>query len=142
MKLSPPRPRSSLAVAAVLVVVVAGCGKSSDSGSGQPATGSTTTAAPTTGSQPAPSGSAAGATSMVDIKNFAFNPNTLTVAPGATVTWKFDDSTDHTVVADDNSFSSQPEGNGQTYSHTFPTAGTLSYHCSIHPFMKASITVK
>jgi plastocyanin len=138
MNLSLFRPRSALAVAAVLTAVVAGCGTSSNDSPATPATG----APPATGASPAPSGSAAGAADTVDIKNFAFNPNAVTVAPGTTVTWKFDDSTDHTVVADDNSFASQPMGNGQTYTHTFATAGTLSYHCSIHPFMKAMVTVK
>ena len=58
------------------------------------------------------------------------------------VTWKFDDSTDHTVSADDNSFASSPMANGQTFTHTFSTAGTVAYHCSIHPFMKVTIIVK
>jgi plastocyanin len=32
--------------------------------------------------------------------------------------------------------------NGQTFTHTFDTAGTFKYHCSIHPFMTGSIVVK
>jgi plastocyanin len=124
----------ALAVAAVLTVAVAvaGCDSGSDSGSGS---------APAGTPQPAPSGSAPAAANAVDIKNFAFNPAAVTVTPGAAVTWTFDDSTDHQVVADDNSFSSQAMGSG-TFSHTFATAGTVPYHCSIHPFMKASVTVK
>jgi plastocyanin len=32
---------------------------------------------------------------------------------------------------------------GQSYSHTFKTAGrTNKYHCEIHPFMRGSVTVK
>lgn len=139
MSLSLLRP---LAVAAVLIVAVAGCGSGSDEGSSAPA--GTPQPAPSgpAPSGPAPSGSAGSTADLVNIQNFAFNPNTLTVSPGTAVTWKFDDSTDHTVVADDNSFASKPMGNGQTYSHTFATAGNLAYHCSIHPFMKASVTVK
>jgi plastocyanin len=30
---------------------------------------------------------------------------------------------------------------GQTYSHTFSTAGVFDYHCGVHPTMKATITV-
>jgi plastocyanin len=71
-----------------------------------------------------------------------FMPMTLTVAVGATVTWKFDDSTAHTVAADDNSFTSPTLANGKTYTHTFTTAGTVKYHCSIHPFMTGTINVK
>jgi plastocyanin len=32
-------------------------------------------------------------------------------------------------------------GGGKTYMHTF-ASGTLTYHCSIHPFMKGSVEVK
>jgi len=71
-----------------------------------------------------------------------FAPMTLTVSVGATVTWKFEDSTPHTVAADDNSFTSSPMSNGQTYTHTFDTAGTVKDHCSIHPFMTGAIVVK
>jgi hypothetical protein len=71
-----------------------------------------------------------------------FMPMTLTVAVGTTVTWKFDDSTDHTVAADDKSFTSPPLGKGKTYTHTFNSAGTVKYHCSIHPFMTGTITVQ
>ena len=78
----------------------------------------------------------------VTIKNFDFQPMAVTVPVGATVTWKFDDSTQHTVTADDNSFASAPMGSGQTYTHTFTTAGTVPYHCSIHPSMTATIIVK
>ncbi|TCN35576.1 cupredoxin-like protein [Kribbella orskensis] len=79
---------------------------------------------------------------MVEIKDFMFTPMTLTVAVGTTVTWKFDDSTQHTVTADDNSFASSPMSNGQTFTHTFSAAGTVAYHCSIHPEMTGTITVK
>ena len=65
----------------------------------------------------------------------------LTLPVGTTVTWKFDDSTQHTVNADDNSFASSAMANGQTFTHTFTSAGTVSYHCSIHPFMKGTIVV-
>jgi plastocyanin len=140
MKISLVRPHSLMAVAAVVAIAVAGCSSGSDEGSGSPATGAPTPAAGA--SAPSAGASAPSMGDLVNIQNFAFNPNTLTVAPKTAVTWKFDDSTDHTVVADDNSFASQPMGNGQTYSHTFATAGTVSYHCSIHPFMKASVTVK
>jgi plastocyanin len=129
MKRCLSRPCSPLAVAAVLAAGLVGCGSGSDEGSGSP------TAQP----QAAPSGSAP---DTVDIHDFAFAPDALTVKPGATVTWKFDDSTDHTVVADDNSFASKAMGSGQIYEHTFPAAGSLAYHCSIHPFMKGTVTVK
>ena len=130
------RPRRLLVgIIAVLAALttLAACG--SDSGGGG--------APPPASTQSASSGSApAGGGSTVEIMNFMFMPGSLTVPVGTTVTWKFDDSTDHTVTADDNSFASSPMANGQTFTHTFSTAGTVAYHCSIHPFMKGTIIVK
>jgi len=132
---SSPRPRSPLFVLVVLLALFAlatGCG--SDNSGSTP----TASAAP-----PASSGSAApSGGSTVEIKDFMFMPATLTVPVGGTVTWKFDDSTQHTVTADDNSFKSSPMAGGQTFTHTFTTAGTVPYHCSIHPSMTATIIVK
>ena len=130
------RPRRLLVgIIAVLAVLttMAACG--SDSGGGG--------TPPPASTQSASSGSApAGGGSTVEIMNFMFMPASLTVPVGTTVTWKFDDSTDHTVTADDNSFASSPMANGQTFTHTFSSAGTVAYHCSIHPFMKGTIIVK
>jgi plastocyanin len=117
-----------VAVLAALTTVAA-CG----SGSG----GGGATAPPASASN----GSAGGG-STVEIMNFMFMPATLTVPVGTTVTWKFDDSAEHTVNADDKSFESSAMANGQTYTHKFTSAGTVAYHCSIHPFMKGTIVVK
>jgi plastocyanin len=130
------RPRRALFVLVVMMAVSAlatACGSSSKGGGASSPASTATTAS---GSAPAASGS------TVEINNFMFMPMTLTVAVGTTVTWKFDDSTDHTVAADDKSFTSPPLGKGKTYTHTFNTAGTVKYHCSIHPFMTGTITVQ
>jgi len=130
------RPRRLLVgIIAVLAALttVAACGSDSGGGGAPPATA---TESASSGSAPASGGS------TVEIMNFMFMPGSLTVPVGTTVTWKFDDSTDHTVSADDNSFASSPMANGQTFTHTFSTAGTVAYHCSIHPFMKGTIIVK
>jgi plastocyanin len=130
------RPRRLLVgIIAVLAALttVAACGSGSGGGGAPPATA---TESASSGSAPAGGGS------TVEIMNFMFMPGSLTVPVGTTVTWKFDDSTDHTVSADDNSFASSPMANGQTFTHTFSTAGTVAYHCSIHPFMKGTIIVK
>jgi len=82
-------------------------------------------------------------TNTIMIKNFAFNPSTLTVKVGTTVTWTNEDSTPHQLISDSgNEISSQSLSNGQTYSHAFNTAGTFDYHCSIHPTMKGKIIVE
>jgi plastocyanin len=118
----------------MVVGVISGCSNSSGSPS------ATATPAPASGASVASAAAAGGST--VEINNFTFTPAKLTVSAGTSVSWKFDDSTQHTVTADDNSFTSAAMGDGQIYKHTFDTAGTLTYHCSIHPFMKGSVEVK
>ncbi|MDO8528533.1 MAG: cupredoxin family copper-binding protein [Nanoarchaeota archaeon] len=79
---------------------------------------------------------------VVKISNFAFSPSTLTINVGGKVVWTNMDSAPHTVVSDSgNEISSSSLSNGGTYSHTFNTAGTYDYHCSIHPSMKGTIVV-
>jgi plastocyanin len=138
---SSERPRRALFVLVALIAVAAvvtACSSSGSKGGGPSSPASSAPATATTASSGAP---AAGG-STVEINDFMFMPTSITVAVGTTVTWKFDDSTDHTVVADDNSFTSPELGKGKTYTHTFNTAGTVKYHCSIHPFMTGTIVVK
>lgn len=78
----------------------------------------------------------------VSITNFTFSPATMTVQPGTTVTWTNQDDAAHTVTSDSgNELGSNSLRKGQTYSHKFDKAGTYAYHCSIHPQMKATVTV-
>ena len=75
----------------------------------------------------------------VDIKGFAFEPSTITVTNGTTVTWTNRDSVSHTITGDN--FDSGSISQGNTCSQTFNDAGTFSYHCSIHPNMKGTVIV-
>jgi plastocyanin len=75
------------------------------------------------------------------IEGFAFDPGNLEVAAGTTVTWTNNDSAAHTVTADDGSFQSGRLEQGDTFSYTFETAGTFSYHCEYHSGMTATVTV-
>jgi plastocyanin len=61
---------------------------------------------------------------------------------GTTVTWTNNDSVTHTVTADAGAFDSGALSPGHTYSFTFRTSGTYSYHCSIHRSMTATIIVQ
>ncbi len=81
-------------------------------------------------------------TNAVSIQNYAFSPSTLTVSSGTTITWTNTDSVSHNLVSDSGAFESPTIANGQTYSYTFNTPGTYSYHCGIHPSMKATIVVQ
>ena len=79
------------------------------------------------------------ATNTVDIKDFAFSPDTITVTKGTTVTWTNKDSAAHTVKG--TGFISGTLNQGQTYSQTFNEAGTFEYECSIHPGMRGKVIV-
>jgi plastocyanin len=78
----------------------------------------------------------------VSIVNMSFSPASLTVTAGTTVMWTNNDNMTHTVTADDDSFDSGNIAMGTKYSKLFSTAGTYSYHCTIHPNMKGTIVVK
>jgi len=78
---------------------------------------------------------------QVNIDSFAFVPPTLTIRAGSTITWTNHDEEPHTVAASDGSFHSPGMGTGATFSHTFSTAGTFDYVCSIHPMMHGTVVV-
>lgn len=77
----------------------------------------------------------------VSISGFVFNSADLTVKKGTTVNWKNNDSVPHTVTSDGGSFGSDTLTTGATFSSTFNTIGTFSYHCAFHPSMRATVTV-
>ena len=87
------------------------------------------------------------ATAMVDIAGYAFSPKTITVPAGTVVTWtERDDDIEgtgaHNVVADDGSFSSDPNmAKGAAYSTKPPRPGTYAYHCGIHNYMTGTVVV-
>jgi plastocyanin len=77
----------------------------------------------------------------VSVVDFAFEPGTVSVPVGATVTWTNTGSRPHTVTADDGSFDSGRLDPGEQFSQTFDQPGTFSYHCGFHPEMQGSIVV-
>jgi amicyanin len=93
-------------------------------------------ASATPADSPAPQGGTA-----VNITDFKFDPATLTVPVGTTVTWTNQDEEPHTVAAKDGSFHSPGMDTHATYSFTFTTAGSFDYICSIHPFMTGKVVV-
>jgi len=81
-------------------------------------------------------------TTSVNITNFQFSPSPLTIKAGTTVTWTNSDAVTHTVTSDDGTtFSSGNITNGQTFTFTFSTPGTYTYHCAIHPSMIGTVVV-
>jgi plastocyanin len=77
----------------------------------------------------------------VQVVDFSFEPGTLTVPAGTTVTWTNAGSRPHTVTADDGSFDSGRLDPGEQFSQTFEQPGTFTYHCGFHPEMQGSIVV-
>ena len=73
------------------------------------------------------------------IQGMAFNPGTINVTAGATVTWTNKDGIAHTVTSNTSLFDSGSIASGGTFSHTFATAGTYAYHCAFHAGMTGTV---
>jgi plastocyanin len=78
----------------------------------------------------------------ISMENLAFTPASVTIPPGTNITWVNNDSVTHTVVSDEGLFESDEMSGSGTFSHVFSNPGTYSYHCSLHPTMKVTITVQ
>jgi plastocyanin len=122
----PAMPLALLAITAI--AAVAACGKT-----GMGNLNSVTPLAPAA-VQPA-------TTLGVKIYGFAFYPATLKIEMGTTVKWTNHQNIDHTVTANNGSFNSGHIPPGDSFSHTFKSAGKFAYHCMIHPFMKGTVVV-
>jgi plastocyanin len=124
----------------VLVVLAAACGDddstaASGSGSGS---ATATTVAKSSGTTAAKGESDE---AYIQIKSFTFTPPE-SVKAGSKVEVRNDDSTAHTVTADDGSFDTKDVSAGGEASFTAPsTPGTYKFHCSIHPSMTSELVV-
>jgi amicyanin len=87
------------------------------------------------------SGQALAADAQVKIANFTFDPPTLTVKAGTTVTWVNADDIPHVVSEKDGKFRSPALDTDDKFSQVFSTAGTVEYFCAIHPHMVGKIVV-
>src|SRR3989338_3037331 len=78
----------------------------------------------------------------VNIKNFVFDPATISVKPGTRITWVNNDSVPHTVTFDSGSLlNSGTLAPGQSFSFSFSSATSVNYHCALHPAMKGTVIV-
>ena len=110
----------------VAIAALVGCGGASSSGkAGGPSSGQGTT-------------ESAGIT--VIEKGFAFEPASLEVKVGDTVTFENQDSAPHNVKIDGKELGTQAQGASVTW--TAEKAGSFPYTCTIHPAMAGEITVK
>ncbi|WP_238342891.1 cupredoxin domain-containing protein [Nocardioides cynanchi] len=122
-------------------LLVAGCGGGSSSA---PAS-SDSMGSMTMGSSPTStgtSGTTTGAAATVTIKSFAFT-GPSSVAPGAKITVKNEDSEAHTLTADGPGGFDVKIDPGASATFTAPTKpGTYPYHCTFHSNMHGTLTVK
>lgn len=89
---------------------------------------------------PTPVQNSSVSSNMINIQNFAFSPETLTVKKGTTVIWTNKDNNLHQIKSD--TFNSSQLSKGQTFFFTFNDIGTFNYSCAIHPSMTGKIIVE
>jgi plastocyanin len=71
----------------------------------------------------------------------SFQPDSLTVPAGTTVTWINRDIVRHTVTSTEGLFDSGRLESGESFSYTFDEPGTFDYYCTIHPIMQGTVIV-
>src|SRR3982750_698780 len=119
------KPKALLApVLIVTALALAACG--SDGGGETSSDSTAATGAATTegsGNGPAPSGEAE-RSAKVEIVEFTYGPDPVTVQAGGKVIWLNQDTAPHTATADDGSFDTGVLERGKLKSETFKQAGT------------------
>jgi plastocyanin len=76
-----------------------------------------------------------------DVISWRYEPASLTVGSGTTVTWVNQGTTAVTVTSPDGLFDSESIGPGASFSYTFDTPGTFRYFCVPYPHMKGEVVV-
>lgn len=81
---------------------------------------------------------------VVRIRNFAFDPASISASAGTTVWWINCENSGvpgHTSTSDGGVWDSPLLDPGDSYSRTFSTAGSFPYHCKPHPNMLGTVNV-
>ena len=82
----------------------------------------------------------------VTIRDFKFEPETVTVHEGDTVEWKNVDNVPHTATVDGQAqkpaFDSGSISTGASWRYVAATKGTYNYICTFHKFMKGQLIVQ
>jgi len=79
---------------------------------------------------------------QVDIVEFVYEPEEVTVAAGTTVTWTNQDKAPHTSTARDDSFDTGTLKKGASAEIVLDTPGTYEYFCRFHQFMNGTVEVE
>lgn len=83
---------------------------------------------------------AAPSTATVTMRSGAFEPYTVEITSGGTVTFTNADVVDHQVLIDGVTLARQAPGASVTW--TAGEAGTIDYICTLHPEMRGRVVVK
>lgn len=81
------------------------------------------------------------ASHTIVIEGVQYEPQTLTVMRGDTVTWINKDPFPHTVTAP-GAFDSREIAANRSWRYTAQKAGHYDYVCTLHPNMKATLIVR
>src|SRR5215472_2232907 len=88
-------------------------------------------------------GSSDAGQNKIEIKDFAFNPQRITVKSGQKITWINHDEEPHTIVSVEKQFKkSSALDTDQEFTITAGAPGTYTYFCSVHPKMTGTIVVQ
>ena len=129
----------TLLLACCALAVLAGCGDDEETATTPAPAQTETTDTGTTETTPAPGG---GEEVEIKIEDFAFEPANATVKVGQTIKWKQEDTAPHDVDSQSGERIKSPVmQKGGEFEYTPKEAGKVSYICSIHPNMKATLTV-
>ena len=91
------------------------------------------------GDDAAPAAAAKTGGTAVSVQDNTFNPGTIKVKAGDTITWTNDGAIAHTVTG--KGFDSGSLAPGKTFTFTAGKAGTISYLCTFHAGMQGTIEV-
>jgi plastocyanin len=124
-------------IAAGSALLVAGCsgGPAAGGDNGDGAAGGRTVLTVAEGGDPDPG------PADVEIHNFRYEPESLTISAGDSVTWVNEGSAPHTVNFSDGEGSGTIR-NSRGFTHTFDEPGEYEYWCNNHPGMEGTITVE
>jgi plastocyanin len=78
----------------------------------------------------------------IEISNFAYSPASVTVKVGTTITFKNEESVEHTATSNtEGIFDTGSLSKGQSMRVKMNKVGTFSFHCSFHAFMHGVVKV-
>jgi plastocyanin len=131
-------------IAILIALGLTACGDGGSDTSAPPESPQTTSAEQSepeqSGNAPAPSGDAV-RSAKVEIAEFTYQPDPVTIEEGGKVTWINRDPAPHTATAEDGSFDTGTLEQGKLKSETFKEPGTYTYVCQIHPSMHGTVEV-